>query len=99
MSSNVNGIKLRGPLRLKVKMREVTRFNVKFREVYYACEPSPGGGGGGTTSFEIDETLTFKDGVLSVNTADVVEEDNTLPVTSAAVATQVGNIEILLKTI
>lgn len=74
------------------------QLKVKFREVYYAYGPAPGGGGG-TASFETDETLTFKDGVLSVNTADVVEEDNTLPVTSAAVATQVGNIEILLKTI
>lgn len=39
------------------------------------------------------------DGTLSVDTATVVEEDNTRPVTSAAVQTTVGNIEILLKTI
>lgn len=39
------------------------------------------------------------DGVLSVDTATTVEEDNTRPVTSAAVQTTVGNIEILLKTI
>lgn len=39
------------------------------------------------------------DGVLSVDTATAVEEDNTRPVTSAAVQTTVGNIEILLKTI
>ena len=50
-------------------------------------------------SFVTDETLTFKDGVLSVNTANVVEADNTLPVTSAAVNTTVGNIEALLETI
>lgn len=49
--------------------------------------------------FETDETLTLKDGVLSVNTADAVEEDNSLPITSAAVHTTVGNIEVLLKTI
>lgn len=49
--------------------------------------------------FKTDETLTLEDGVLSVKTADKVEEDNTLPVTSAAVYTEVGNIEILLKTI
>lgn len=54
-----------------------------------------GGGGGFTT----DETLTLKSGVLSVNRAFSVEQDNTLPVTSAAVATTVGNIEVLLKTI
>lgn len=57
------------------------------------------GSGGGGVSFETDETLTLKDGILSVNTADKVESDNTLPISSAAVATQVGNIEILLKTI
>lgn len=51
------------------------------------------------TSFVTDETLSLKDGVLSVNTANVVEEDNTLPVTSAAVHTTVGNIEALLSTI
>lgn len=60
--------------------------------------PAAGGGGGGV-SFITDKTLTLKNGILSVNTADTVEEDNTLPVTSAAVATQVGNIEIILATI
>lgn len=54
------------------------------------------GGGGG---FETDETLSFKNGVLSVNTAGEAEEDNTLPITSAAVAASIGNIEELLKTI
>lgn len=49
--------------------------------------------------FETDETLTLENGVLSVNTADVVEEDNTLPVTSAAVHVTVGNINALLETI
>lgn len=37
--------------------------------------------------------------VLSVNTAEGVEKDNTLPVTSAAVYTVVGNINALLETI
>lgn len=50
-------------------------------------------------SFDTDETLTLKDGVLKVNTAAVVEADNTLPVTSAAVHVTVGNIEVLLETI
>ena len=56
-------------------------------------------GEGGGTTFETDETLTLKDGVLSVNTANVVEADNTLPVTSAAVQITVGNIDALLQTI
>lgn len=49
--------------------------------------------------FETDETLTMKDGILSVNTAKVVERDNMLPVASAAVYATVGNINVLLETI
>lgn len=50
--------------------------------------------------FTTDATLSLSsEGVLSVNTAAAVEADNTLPVTSAAVHTTVGNIEVLLKTI
>lgn len=56
-------------------------------------------GSGGGTSFETDETLSLDNGILSVKTASSVEEDNTLPITSAAVHTIVGNIEILLRTI
>lgn len=48
---------------------------------------------------QTDETLSYKDGKLAVNTANEPDPDNTLPITSAAVATTVGNIEILLKTI
>ena len=51
------------------------------------------------TTFETDETLTLKDGVLSVNRATEVEQDNTLPITSAAVYTTVGNIGAILDTI
>lgn len=49
--------------------------------------------------FTTDKSLTLKDGVLSVNTTDIAEEDNTLPISSAGVYTQIGNIEVLLKTI
>ena len=50
--------------------------------------------------FTTDETLTLsKNNVLSVNTAKEPDPDNTLPITSAAVAASVGNIEIILKTI
>lgn len=54
---------------------------------------------GGTVFCPDGETLLLENGILRVNTADVAEEDNTRPITSAAVATQVGNIEALLKTI
>ena len=39
------------------------------------------------------------DGALSVDTAAAVEQDNTRPVTAAAVYTEVGNINALLETI
>lgn len=50
-------------------------------------------------AFTTDETLTLKGNVLSVNRANAVEQDNTLPITAAAVFTTVGNIEALLKNI
>lgn len=49
--------------------------------------------------FETDGTLILQDGVLSVNTTNDMEQDNTLPITSAGVFATVGNIEALLKTI
>ena len=52
-----------------------------------------------SSSFKPDATLTLKEGILSVNTTDVMEKDNTLPITSAGVYTTVGNIEALLNTI
>ena len=49
---------------------------------------------------KVGDALTItKDGVLSVLRADAVEEDNTLPITSAAVHAEVGNIAVLLSTI
>lgn len=51
------------------------------------------------TTFVTDETLTLQNGILSVNTAKEPDPNNTLPITSAAVAQTVGNIEKLLKII
>ena len=53
----------------------------------------------GGVQFTTDETLSLKDGVLSVRTAQEPEPDNTLPITSAAVHTVVENIEMILQTI
>ena len=39
------------------------------------------------------------DGNLQVKMADTMEQDNTLPISSAGVYTQVGNINALLSTI
>lgn len=55
--------------------------------------------GGGAASFETDNTLILEDGILRVNTTDVAERDNTLPITSAGVDTIVGNIGAILDTI
>lgn len=43
--------------------------------------------------------LVVEDGVLRVDTTDVVEADNTKPITSAGVNVVVGNINSLLETI
>lgn len=50
-------------------------------------------------NFETDDSLNLQDGILSVNTTNDMEKDNTLPITSAGVYATVGNIEALLKTI
>lgn len=49
--------------------------------------------------FKTDDTLILENGILSVNTTNEMEQDNTLPITSAGVFATVGNIEALLKTI
>lgn len=60
--------------------------------------PLPDGGGG--FPYQIGNGLKVTGGdTLEVDTASDVEQDNTLPITSAAVYTTVGNIEILLGTI
>lgn len=46
---------------------------------------------------KVGDNLKITDGVLSVDTAAKVEQDNTKPVTSGAVHMEIGNIEVLLK--
>lgn len=57
------------------------------------------GGGGGGESYQIGDGLKIVDGKLTVDVVNDVEQDNTLPITSAAVYTTVGNIDALLQTI
>lgn len=58
------------------------------------------GSSGGGIKFTTDETLTLtEDNVLKVNTAKDAEADNTLPITSAAVFMEIGNIDALLQSI
>ena len=58
-----------------------------------------GGGSGGGYNIGSGLKLDPDTNTLSVDTADKVEQDNTKPVTSAAVYTEVGNINALLATI
>ena len=51
-------------------------------------------------SFSLGHALMWDEqGRLAVQVADEAEADNTLPITAAAVHTELGNIEILLQTI
>lgn len=54
---------------------------------------------GAAGSLEAGDNIEIKDGRISVLTTDKIEADNTRPVTSAAVQTTVGNIEVYLETI
>ena len=60
---------------------------------------SSGGSGGGGYTIGDGLKLDAATNPLSVDTAAAVEKDNTKPVTSAAVYTEVGNINALLATI
>jgi hypothetical protein len=60
---------------------------------------SSGGSGGGGYTIGDGLKLDAATNTLSVDTAETVEKDNTKPVTSAAVYTEVGNINALLATI
>ena len=60
---------------------------------------SSGGSGGGGYTIGEGLKLDAATNTLSVDTAEIVEKDNTKPVTSAAVYTEVGNINALLATI
>ena len=66
-------------------------------------EPGTGessGGGSGSFYYKVGEGLKIVGGdTLAVDTAAAVEQDNTKPVTSGEVYTEVGNINALLATI
>lgn len=71
------------------------RYNEKLQAKFIAN----GGGSNGSSSLIAGDNIDITDGVISVQTAPNVEKDNTKPITSAAVYTEVGNINILLQTI
>lgn len=51
------------------------------------------------TGFSTGETLYWENNALHVKTASSVEENNSLPITSAGVFKEIGNINALLETI
>ena len=74
------------------KLGQVPALSANLQVQHYAA-------GGKTDTIGHGLKLDEQTNTLSVDTAEAVEQDNTLPVTSAAVYTTVGNIEVLLGTI
>lgn len=76
-----------------------TRLDVELDEIKQSI--SNGGGGGGGTSYNIGNGLKLDESTntISVDVANKAEQDNTKPITSSAVNTIVGNINVLLETI
>lgn len=58
-----------------------------------------GQGGGGSTQYTAGDNISIEGNVISVITTSDAESDNTRPITSAGVYTQIGNINVLLSTI
>ena len=54
---------------------------------------------GGGVAFEVDETLTLANGILSVNATDAATKDDARPITSQGVYNEFAVINALLKTI
>ena len=68
---------------------------VRAEEAAKRAEAAEGGG----VAFEVDETLTLENGILSVNTTDSATEDDARPITSQGVYNEFAVINALLKTI
>lgn len=81
-----------GPINFELRVPDPVGvdFNVTVRS---------GGGSGSGYNIGSGLKLDAETNTLSVDTAEIVEKDNTKPVTSAAVYTEVGNINALLATI
>ena len=67
-------------------------------EMIGTAQPN-GDGSIDTEDLNLGESLFIEDGKLLVKTTDKMEQDNTLPISSAGVFQIVGNIQALLETI
>lgn len=75
------------------EIRPATELRADLKIQYYS--------GGEAPAYRIGAGLKLdpESNTLSVDMADAVEQDNTRPITSAAVYTTVGNIDALLATL
>lgn len=98
-------LRMGAPAGIAARLSDTPGINVKVGTL----GAGSGGGAGYMLPPATDKTLggikvghalsITRDGVLSVECATEIEGDNTLPVTSAAVHTELGNIAVLLSTI
>ena len=97
--SKIIGVTVHTPLNpqtIRKKLNPVLSVNGIAPDENGNVEVAEGSGG----QYSAGENISISDdGKISVLTADTAEAGNTKPITSAAVATQIGNIEILLNTI
>ena len=89
-----------------VEVNQAVSYDARFPEqdleqtaMFGTLRESAGGGGDSGMFYDIGYGLKVVDNVLMVDAAQEVEQDNTLPITSSAVYTTVGNINALLETI
>lgn len=68
-------------------------------DIIVSVDASLTNGTGECIEYEAGENIKIENNVISVITTDVIEEDNTKPITSGAVQIAVGNIDALLKLI
>ncbi len=90
-------IVLDGDMSLEIPMDGEMGTVIRVNEGGVALRPATKGRLGGIIVGE-DLKIT-QNGVLSVDKATAEERDNTRPITSAAVYTEIGNIDALLQTI
>ena len=83
-------------LKFEIKIPDQLQFKMKAYTVVQT-PPVPIASTDTLGKIMVGENLKIdENGVLSVDTASSVEQDNTKPVTSGAVHAEIGNIEVLL---